>query len=268
VKSRPAEDPGRPFLASMRVTAIIPVRFGSTRFPGKPLAPIAGRPMVEHVHRRVSACEGLAEVVVATDDDRILECVEGFGGKAVMTRGSHASGTDRIAEAADILKIGDSDIVVNVQGDQPLVPPEALAGMIRPLADDESLPMTTLMIRILDPLEISNPNHVKVVTDTRGLALYFSRHPIPFHRDREAGSRAHFKHLGLYAYRGAFLRTFTGLPQGPLEKAEKLEQLRALEHGYRIRVVETTHDSPEVDTPEDINAVEAIISGTRSHGRL
>ncbi|MFO7783796.1 MAG: 3-deoxy-manno-octulosonate cytidylyltransferase [Thermodesulfobacteriota bacterium] len=250
----------------MRIVAIIPVRFGSSRFPGKPLALISGRPMVEHVYRKTAACGELSEVVAATDDERIFACVKGFDGKAVMTLSSHASGTDRIAEAAEILGLDDKDIVVNVQGDQPLVPPEALAKMILPLLRDESLPMCTLMIRIRDPRETTNPNHVKVVTDARGLALYFSRHPIPFYRDAGKDDHVHFKHLGLYAYRAAFLRTFTRLPQGRLEIAEKLEQLRALEHGYSIRVVETAHDSPEVDTPEDVDIIESIMTGTRSHG--
>lgn len=243
----------------MRTVAIIPSRYGSSRFPGKPLASIAGRPMIEHVYRKVSSCAGISDVFAATDDERILSCVEGFGGKAVMTRGTHASGTDRIAECADRLGLDDRDVVVNVQGDQPLVDPAVLTEMIEPLLRDESLPMSTLMIRIHDPGDLSNPNHVKVVCDDRGFALYFSRHPIPFCRD--AGSDAvHHKHLGLYAYRTAFLKTFTGLPEGRLERAEKLEQLRALENGYRIRVVETGHDSPEVDAPEDVARVESMMA--------
>ncbi len=223
--------------------------------------------MVEHVYGRTSACEALTEVVVATDDERIWACVTAFGGKAVMTRSSHASGTDRIAEAADMLGLEDNDIVVNVQGDQPLVPKEALAEMILPLVRDESLPMSTLMVQIRDPLETANPNHVKVVTDSRGKALYFSRRPIPFYRDTQGDdNNVYFKHLGLYAFRMAFLRTFTRLPQGRLEIAEKLEQLRALEHGYSIRVVETAHNSPEVDTPEDVDIIESIMSGKCSQG--
>lgn len=166
-----------------------------------------------------------------------------------------------------MLGLEDNDIVVNVQGDQPLVPKEALAEMILPLVRDESLPMSTLMVQIRDPLETANPNHVKVVTDSRGKALYFSRRPIPFYRDTQGDdNNVHFKHLGLYAFRMAFLRTFTRLPQGRLEIAEKLEQLRALEHGYSIRVVETAHNSPEVDTPEDVDIIESIMSGKCSQG--
>ncbi|MCF8062549.1 MAG: 3-deoxy-manno-octulosonate cytidylyltransferase [Deltaproteobacteria bacterium] len=246
----------------MRIVAIIPSRYGSSRFPGKPLASIAGRPMIEHVYRRVSLCEEISDVFTATDDQRILACVEGFGGKAVMTRKTHASGTDRLAESAGLLDLEDGDLVVNVQGDQPLVDPAVLAEMVEPLVHDESLSMSTLMVRIHDPGELSNPNHVKVVCDARGFALYFSRLPIPFHRDA-ATDGVHYKHLGLYAYRTAFLRAFTGLPEGRLERAEKLEQLRALEHGHRIRVVETVHDSPEVDTPEDLARIESMMARTQ-----
>lgn len=245
----------------MRIVAIIPARYASTRFPGKPLARIAGKPMVEHVCAQAAACREISDVFVATDDDRILSCVQGFGGKAVMTGSEHASGTDRIAEAANVLGLEDQDIVVNVQGDQPLVPPSLLAEMVAPFAEDKDLPMTTLMYRIRDPEEVENPNHVKVVTDTNGFALYFSRHPIPFYRD-PGPKPTHYKHLGLYAYRTAFLRTFTRLPEGRLETAEKLEQLRVLEHGYRIRVLETDFDSPEVDTPDDVYRVEARMART------
>ncbi len=246
----------------MRIVTIIPTRYGSTRFPGKPLALIAGRPMVEHVYRGASACRQISEVIAATDDERIRSCVEGFGGRAVMTRGDHASGTDRIAEAAERMGLDDSDVVVNVQGDQPLVDPGVLANMVDLLIGDPSLPMSTLMVRIRRPEEIADPNHVKVVTDTRGFALYFSRHPVPFCRDGDSRG-IHYKHLGLYAYRASFLRTFAGLPEGRLEKAEKLEQLRALENGYPIRVVETELDSPEVDTPEDVARVESLLARTQ-----
>ncbi len=246
----------------MRIVAVIPVRYGSTRFPGKPLASIAGKPMVAHVYERVSRCGILSGVFAATDDERIRACVENFGGKVVMTRPEHASGTDRIAEAADRLQLEDADVVVNVQGDQPLVDPAVLEEMTSPLVRDETLPMSTLMVRIRNPREVPNPNHVKVVSDARGFALYFSRHPIPFYRD-DLEPAVHYKHLGLYAYRVSFLRTFTRLPQGRLEQAEKLEQLRALEHGYRIRVVETGHDSPEVDVPEDAAVVESLLASVQ-----
>jgi len=243
----------------MRIVAIIPTRYGSTRFPGKPLARIAGHPMVEHVYRRAAECADISDVLAATDDERIFNAVQGFGGRAVMTGADHASGTDRIAEAAEALNLDDTDVVVNIQGDQPLLHHSVLSEMVEPLLRDEDLPMSTLMFRIRDPREVPNPNHVKVVTDFEGYALYFSRQPIPHYRDAGPAG-AYFKHLGLYAFRRSFLTTFTELPQGRLEVAEKLEQLRALEHGYRIRVVETEQDSPEVDTPEDIERVEAIMA--------
>jgi len=244
---------------SMRIAAIIPTRYGSTRFPGKPLARIAGRPMVEHVYRRTEACPDIALVIAATDDQRIFDVVTGFGGRAVMTAPSHASGTDRIAEAAESLDLEDGDIVVNVQGDQPLLHPSLLTRMVEPLIMDDSIPMSTLMFRIRDSREVPNPNHVKVVTDHKGFALYFSRQPIPHYRD-PGPADVHFKHLGLYAYRKGFLSVFTQLSPGRLEVAEKLEQLRALEHGFPIRVVETDHDSPEVDIPEDVERVEEIMA--------
>jgi len=243
----------------MRIVAIIPARYGSTRFPGKPLALIAGKPMVEHVYARASACAELLGVYVATDDERILEVVRGFGGDALMTRPDHTSGTDRIAEAAHKLGLQDDDIIVNVQGDQPLFPTSLLSDLVAPFHEDRDLSMSTLMYRIRDKGEIENPNHVKVVTDLEGFALYFSRHPVPYHREASPAA-AYFKHLGFYAYRMSFLTAFSSLPEGRLEAAEKLEQLRALENGFRIRVVETEYDSPEVDTPADVARVEELIS--------
>lgn len=248
----------------MRIVAIIPARYGSTRFPGKPMAEIAGKPMLEHVYTNTSECDAISQVFVATDDERISELVSGFGGSALMTRGDHTSGTDRIAEAAEKLSLSDEDIVVNVQGDQPLFPASVLEEMVAPFFEDRGLSMSTLMYRIRDPKEIANPNHVKVVTDARGFALYFSRHPVPFYRDPNPNA-LHYKHLGFYAYRKAFLTAFTSLPEGRLEAAEKLEQLRALENGFRIRVIETEHDSPEVDTPEDVARVEAIMAQAPPH---
>jgi 3-deoxy-manno-octulosonate cytidylyltransferase (CMP-KDO synthetase) len=239
----------------MKKVAFIPARYRSTRFEGKPLALIAGRPMIQHVYERTTMCRALDEAYVATDDQRIFDCVVGFGGKAIMTDVHHQSGTDRIAEAAEKVKLADHDIAVNIQGDQPIFQPTIITELITPLIEDPALPMSTLMYRIKDDRELNDSNHIKVVVDNKGYALYFSRLTIPFYRNRE--SRAtHYKHLGIYAYRKHFLMTFTKLPYGVLEGAEKLEQLRALEHGYRIRVVETSFDSTEVDTPEDIKVVE------------
>jgi 3-deoxy-manno-octulosonate cytidylyltransferase (CMP-KDO synthetase) len=238
----------------MKKVAFIPARYRSTRFEGKPLASIAGRPMIQHVYERATTCRELDEAYVATDDRRIFDCVVGFGGKAIMTHGQHRSGTDRIAEAADKVGLADHDIVVNIQGDQPMFDPIIITQLIAPLVEDPALPMSTLMHRIKDERELHDTNHVKVVVDTKGCALYFSRLAIPFYRNRESRT-SHYKHLGLYAFRKHFLMTFTKLPYGVLEDAEKLEQLRVLEHGYRIMVVETAFDSTEVDTPEDIEVV-------------
>ena len=244
----------------MNIYAFIPARYQSSRFPGKPLAMIAGKPMIQHTYERALACPELSAVYVATDDDRILECVKGFGGKALMTRGDHVSGTDRIAEAAQKIGVEDQDLVVNIQGDQPAFQPEVVSAMIAPLVADETIPMSTLKCRIRDENDVTNPNHVKVVTDNRGFALYFSRCPIPFCRDANPG-RVHYKHLGFYCFRMNFLLKFTALPEGKLESLEKLEQLRALENGYRISVPESMYDSIEVDVPDDVGAIEECLNG-------
>lgn len=241
----------------MKVYVIIPARYGSTRFEGKPLALIAGKPMIQHVFELARQAQGVDRVVVATDDRRISSAVEGFGGEAVMTRPDHPSGTDRLAEAADLLGLSAEDVVVNVQGDQPAFDPRLVSAVIGPLVDDPSLDMSTPIIPMDDPEEIKSPNNVKVVFDNRGLALYFSRAPIPWPRE---GDRSHyFKHIGIYAYRASFLRRFVTLSPGVLENIEKLEQLRAMEHGYRIKVVVTDMDSPEVDTPADVWKVERFL---------
>ena len=215
--------------------------------------------MIQHTYERALACPELSEVYVATDDERILACVHGFGGKAVMTRPGHVSGTDRIAEAAQNIGVKDGDLVVNIQGDQPAFQPEVVSAMIAPLVADGSIPMSTLKCRIRDEKDVANPNHVKVVTDNLGFALYFSRCPIPFCRDGIPGD-VYFKHLGFYCFRMNFLLRFTSLPEGTLEKLEKLEQLRALENGYRIKVPESLYDSVEVDVPEDVKAIEEILT--------
>jgi 3-deoxy-manno-octulosonate cytidylyltransferase (CMP-KDO synthetase) len=222
--------------------------------------------MVEHVYRRAAAARGVGAVVVATDNERIAAAVRSFGGIAVMTRSSHRTGTDRIAEIASKLSC---DIVLNVQGDEPLIDPEMIEQVIAPLAADPSVEMSTVCVPIADPADYTNPSVVKVVKDLRGDALYFSRSPIPHYRDSGSGIRDSmtfaspesripnpvFKHIGLYGYRRSFLLTLATLPQTALERSESLEQLRALEHGYRIRTVETTHDSIGVDTPEDLDRV-------------
>jgi 3-deoxy-manno-octulosonate cytidylyltransferase (CMP-KDO synthetase) len=248
-----------------QIIAFIPARYSSTRFPGKPLALISGKPMIQHVYERARACPELDETYVATDDQRIYTCVEGFGGRAIMTAKDHQSGTDRIAEAAERINAGPRDIVVNIQGDQPLFQPSILADLIRPLIQDGTIPMSTLMYGIEEDKEIQDPNNVKVVVDTNGYALYFSRLPIPFNRDKGSRPR-HYKHIGMYAYRKKFLLTFTKLPYGKLEGFEKLEQLRALEHGFKIKVTETPSGSTEVDVPEDVVEVERQLAQSKSPG--
>lgn len=249
-----------------RVVAIIPARYHSNRFEGKPLALINGKPMIQHVVERARQVELLSRVVVATDDERIADVVAGFGGDFVMTRSDHASGTDRLAEAAELLDIAEHDVVVNIQGDQPLFPVEVIEQVAGPLLNDPALPMSTLIYKIIRPEEINDPNHVKTVFDCNGNALYFSRSPIPFQRNPEEPEQpTYYKHLGFYAYRKGFLLTFVALPEGEWERFEKLEQLRALEYGYTIRVVLTEHDSIEVDTPQDATRAEEILK-TESRG--
>lgn len=254
--------------SDVQVIAIIPARYKSNRFPGKPLAPINGKPMIQHVVERAREVELLSRVVVATDDTRIANCVEAFGGDYVMTRDDHVSGTDRLAEAAETLNVSEDDIVVNIQGDQPLFPPEIIDQVTRPLLEDPDLPMSTLIYKIIREEEIDDPNHVKTVFDRDNNALYFSRSAIPFQRNPDDRTPTYYKHLGVYAYRKKFLLTFVSLPEGEWEHFEKLEQLRALEFGYRIKVVLTNHDSVEVDTKEELRRVEQLLndSGVGHHG--
>jgi 3-deoxy-manno-octulosonate cytidylyltransferase (CMP-KDO synthetase) len=214
--------------------------------------------MIEHVYRRASASPAIDAVIVATDDERIRSAVEAFGGTAWMTRRDHRTGSDRLAEVASALSC---ELVVNVQGDEPLLAPEAIGEAVAPLAADPSIPMGTLC-GPLAPEELQDPNVVKVVSDRRGFALYFSRAPIPFSRAVPAGAHAGLarKHIGLYVYRREFLIEFARLAPTPLERAESLEQLRALEHGFRIRTVDTTHDSVGVDTPADLDRVRRLVA--------
>ncbi len=245
-----------------KVICIIPARYGSSRFEGKPLADICGKPMIQHVYERATGIDLVSYVAVATDDERIFARVKGFGGNAVMTSPRHRSGTDRIAEAADGLSLDETDIVVNIQGDQPLFAPAQIEEVARPLLDDPSVHFSTLIYKIRREEEVGHPNAVKVAFDRDHFALYFSRATIPYDRDgKEAVS--YYKHHGIYAYRRSFLRIFASLEPGTLERIEALEQLRALENGYKIKVVETLHDSVEVDTPQELERVRAIISGAK-----
>jgi 3-deoxy-manno-octulosonate cytidylyltransferase (CMP-KDO synthetase) len=218
---------------------------------------IDGHPMVEHVYRRAAASPTVSQVIVATDDLRIAAAVRQFGGEVRMTRADHHSATDRLAEVAASL---DCDIVVNVQGDEPLIDPDSITAAVAPFSVDASLQVTTLFHRISTPEELSNPNIVKVVVDRGGFAMYFSRAPIPFVRDPRGGWPPLYRHVGLYAYRRSALLVLATLEPTPLERAEALEQLRALEHGIRIKAVETKYDSIGVDTPEDLEQVRRLIA--------
>ena len=254
----PVSSPGlAPDSDSGPVIAIIPARYQSSRLPGKALADIAGRPMIEHVYRRVAGASSVSSVLVATDDERILEAVRAFGGVACLTSPDHPSGTDRLAEVA--AELG-SEIIVNVQGDEPLIEPSMIDEAVEPLLADPMVVMSTLRRRIEDEAELRNPHVTKVVVDRDGYALYFSRAPIPHTRTGNPPARA-WRHVGLYVYRRDCLLQLAALPPSELEQSEALEQLRALEHGIRILAVETNHDSIGVDTPEDLERVRRLMPG-------
>jgi 3-deoxy-manno-octulosonate cytidylyltransferase (CMP-KDO synthetase) len=239
---------------SGRIVGFIPARAESTRFPGKPLADIQGKPMIMRVVERALKSSLLDALYVATDSEQILKAVQNHGGNGLLTSEDHQSGTDRIAQAARDVGLRAEDIAVNIQGDQPLFDPVMIEEVVQPLLADETIPMSTLIYEIVRDEEITHPNAVKTVVDREGFAIYFSRSTIPFFRD--SGLRpVYFKHHGIYAYRNDFLQTFANLPQGFFERAEHLEQLRALENGFRIKVVLTDKDSIEVDTPEDLERV-------------
>jgi 3-deoxy-manno-octulosonate cytidylyltransferase (CMP-KDO synthetase) len=244
----------------LNVIAVIPARYASTRLPGKALADIEGRPMIEHVYRRAAASPVLSQVIVATDDLRIATRVGEFGGKVRLTK-AHETGTDRLAEVAASL---DCDVVVNVQGDEPLIDPAAIGELVAPFAADRSVQMTTLYRRIHNSAELTNPNVVKVVLDRGGYALYFSRAAIPHVRDPRGGWPPLYRHVGLYAYRRSTLMVLAALEPTPLERAESLEQLRALEHGIRIKAVETRYESFEVNTAEDLEQVRRLLAVSTS----
>jgi len=243
------------------ILAVIPARFGSTRLPGKPLLKIGSQTILERVWRQVSRARSVHRVAIATDDQRICDAAREFGAEVFMTSSEHPSGTDRVAEVAAKLDAADASIVVNVQGDEPFLDPEAIELAVKPMSG-KGVCMSTLKTPFRDPAEAADPNVVKVVCDLQGNALYFSRLPIPLVRDRaEAGGFTWFKHLGLYVYERGFLLGYPSLPRGPLEAAEKLEQLRALENGYQIRVVETASDSVGIDTHEDLERARALPAG-------
>ncbi len=236
----------------MNVLCVIPARYGSKRFPGKPLASDTGRPLIQHVYEAAAGASRVDTVVVATDDDRIRHAVEGFGGRCVMTRADHPCGTNRVAEAAEA--VGGADVVINVQGDEPDLAPALLDALIRVMEDNPAMEAATLAGPLADE-EWDDPGAVKVVTDGRGDALYFSRAPIPCARDGEASRRAaRLKHVGIYAYRIEALRDYAMMPPSPLEQTERLEQLRWLEAGRRMFVLVTDHHPGGIDTPDDYAA--------------
>ena len=237
----------------MRTLCVIPARYASTRLPGKPLADICGKPMICRVLERASRAQKPEKVIVATDDERIYDAVRAEGGEAILTRADHPTGTDRLAEVAEAYP--EVDLIVNVQGDEPLIEPSVIDDLIVPFEMDETLPMATVMVRMDDAAEQLNPNNVKVIVDKLGYALYFSRSLVPYPR---AAAGPVYKHIGIYAYRRDFLLRYARLEPTPLERAESLEQLRALENGYGIRVLETDCRFVGVDTPEDLALVNKI----------
>ncbi|RCW45020.1 3-deoxy-manno-octulosonate cytidylyltransferase [Halanaerobium sp. MA284_MarDTE_T2] len=239
-------------MADLKAAAVIPARYGSTRFPGKALAEINGVPMIVRVIEQVKKAKKIDRVITATDDMRIKEAVEAAGGEAVMTSSEHRSGTDRIAEAAENLT---EDLIVNVQGDEPLIKPEMIASALAPFLQEEDLQISTLKIK-MNRDEAENPDIVKVICDKNDNALYFSRSPIPY---LQAGEADYFQHVGLYVYRRDFLLKYSQMEASPLEKAESLEQLRVLENGYRIKVIEIEGKLIGVDRKEDIKKVEAVL---------
>jgi 3-deoxy-manno-octulosonate cytidylyltransferase (CMP-KDO synthetase) len=274
----------------VKAVGVIPARYASSRFPGKPLAALCGRPLVHHVYERARRSKTLARVVVATDDLRIRDAVAAFGGEVELTAAHHPSGTDRVAEVAASLS---SELVVNIQGDEPLIEPAMIDEAVAPFFVEAGLVMGTVCRRLEAEDDCHSLHVVKVVRDCRGFALYFSRAPIPYHRNpkseirnpkpgvadlalerKDPGPRTvdpgpqplYYKHIGLYVYRRDFLLELARLPPTPLEEAEQLEQLRALEYGYPIRVVETKYDSIGVDTPEDLARIERMVAPTAGRG--
>ncbi len=244
-----------------RIVAIIPARYGSQRLEAKPLADIGGKPMIRHVYERTAGARRVNKVLVATDDERIVSAVHEFGGSAVMTPATLQSGTDRIAFVAR--SIPEAEIIVNVQGDEPMITPGMIDEAILPLVGNKDILVGTLVRRIETESELTNPNIVKVVLDNEGFCLYFSRSVIPFGRDCAPSEwlkhHLYFKHIGIYAFRREFLLRYAEMKPTPLEQSEKLEQLRILEHGYRIKARVTDYDSTPVDTQEDLDKVRELI---------
>lgn len=241
---------------------VIPARYASTRFPGKPLHKLVGKPMIQHVWERCRLAKRAEIIIIATDDDRIRQAAENFGARVVMTSPDHPSGTDRIAEAANALP--QCDVFLNVQGDEPLVSPELIDQLLAALENDPDADMVTAAVPESAADGFTDPNAVKVVTTADGIALYFSRSPIPHRRDPGSSPSPWLRHKGIYAYRRDFLQRFVSWPPSPLEQSECLEQLRALEHGARIRVIATIDDSPGIDTPQQAEILEKQMQSQNS----
>lgn len=239
----------------VEITAIIPARYAANRFPGKLLAFLAGKPIIQWVYEGAQQCPLINQIIIATDHEAIYKTAQGFGAEVRMTSPNHQTGTDRIAEIAGGIA---ADIVVNLQGDEPFIEGSIISLAIEPFLEDPSVVMSTLKTHIIDSNEPLDPNIVKVVTDRYDFALYFSRSPIPYFRDGRPITAHAFKHIGLYVYQKDFLLKFTKLPQSPLEKAEKLEQLRALENGYKIKVINCPYQGIGIDTPDDLKKAENL----------
>jgi 3-deoxy-manno-octulosonate cytidylyltransferase (CMP-KDO synthetase) len=240
-----------------KVVVVIPARYGATRLPGKPLVQLAGKPMIQRVYERAKLAKTASRVIVATDDDRILQAVEDFGGEALMTRADHRTGTERVAEVAAHVE---GHVFVNVQGDEPLLDPAAVDTAVNSLLEEPNADVATVATPIRTPADIMDPNVVKTVLDFDGNALYFSRAPVPWVRDTANKIQVrHLKHLGLYVFQRAALLEYPTLPQGELERIEQLEQLRWMENGVKIRVAEVEHDAVSVDVPEDVARVEKLL---------
>jgi len=244
-------------MGSVKVVVVIPARYASTRLPGKPLVSLAGKPMIQRVYERAKLATRADRVIVATDDERIVKAVEGFGGEARMTRADHRTGTERIAEVAAHEQ---GNVFVNVQGDEPLLDPAAVDAAVASLLEEPAAEISTVATPIKTPADIMDPNVVKVVLDFEDNALYFTRAPVPWVRDTASKVHVrHLKHLGLYVFRREALLEYATLPQGELERVEQLEQLRWLENGWKIRVAEVEHDAVSVDVPEDVARVEKLL---------
>ncbi|HVH61672.1 MAG TPA: 3-deoxy-manno-octulosonate cytidylyltransferase [Candidatus Sulfotelmatobacter sp.] len=246
-------------MGSIKVVVVIPARYLSTRLPGKPLVSLAGKPMIQRVYERVRLAQRVDRVIVATDDERIVKAVEGFGGEARMTRADHRTGTERVAEVA---AREEAELFVNVQGDEPLLDPVAVDTAVASLREEPAASIATVATPIKTPADIMDPNVVKTVLDFDGNALYFSRAPVPWVRDTASKIQVrHLKHLGLYVFQRDALLEYPTLPQGELERSEQLEQLRWLENGWKIRVAEVAHDAVSVDVAEDVARVEKLLEG-------